>query len=154
MSKKVSPDLRPVFWENVTLEDMTPPEWEALCDGCGRCCLLKLEDEDSGEILYSNVSCRLFDADTCRCAQYALRKQMVAGCVVLSPENIERIAYWMPETCAYRLLFDGQKLPDWHPLISGDPNSVHRAGISMQGKTVPEYEVDHDDLEDYLIRDF
>lgn len=142
--------LRPKFWLE-PLETLSKPEWEALCDGCGRCCLLKLEDEDSGEIAFTNVSCRLFDAASCTCGQYALRKQMVAGCVVLTPENIERHAYWMPKTCAYRLRFEGNGLPDWHPLVSGDADSVHAASISMRGKVVPEYEVDEDDLEDYLI---
>ncbi len=148
------PDTRPEFWSKQPLDALTRPEWEALCDGCGRCCLLKLEDEDSNEIAYTNVACRLFDDQACRCGQYALRKQMVAGCVVLTPENIERHAYWMPETCAYRLRFEGKPLYDWHPLISGDPDSVHRAGISMRGKVVAEYDVDEEDLEDYVIEGF
>lgn len=144
-------DLRPGFWKNQNLENLRKPEWEALCDGCGRCCLLKLEDEDSGDIAYTNVSCRLFDDSSCTCGQYALRKQLVAGCVVLTAENIEHNAYWMPITCAYRLRFENKPLFDWHPLVSGDKNSVHKAGISMQGKIVGEYEVDENDLEDYVI---
>jgi len=144
-------DIRPNFWKNLPLEDLSRPEWEALCDGCGKCCLLKLEDEDTGQIAYTNVSCRLFDDATCTCGQYALRKQMVAGCVVLTPENIERHAYWMPATCAYRLRFDGKPLYDWHPLNSGTPDSVAAAGISVQGRVVAEFDVDEDDLEDYLI---
>jgi len=135
------------------MTDMTKPEWEALCDGCGKCCLLKLEDEDSGEIKFTNVACRLFDDTTCRCQNYALRKQMVAGCVVLTPENIERIAYWMPKTCGYRRVFEGEPLMDWHPLVTGDPNSAHRSKNSFQDRTVPEYEVDEDDLEDYVIEE-
>lgn len=148
---KTIPGTRPNFWNTLALEDLSKPEWEALCDGCGRCCLLKLEDEDSGEIAFTNVACRLFDEKTCTCGQYALRKQLVAGCVVLTPENIERNAYWMPATCAYRLRFDDKPLFDWHPLNSGTPDSVEAAGISMRGKVVAEYEVDEDDLEDYLI---
>ena len=142
---------REKFWENVPLEDMSKPEWEALCDGCGRCCLLKLEDEDTEEVAFTNVACRLFDDATCRCTQYALRRQMVAGCVVLTPENIGRNAHWMPATCAYRLLHEGRPLPAWHPLLTGDPASTHAAGIGMRGRVVMEYEVDEDDLEDYVI---
>jgi len=143
--------LRPEFWLHHALGDLTKLEWEALCDGCGRCCLLKLEDEDTSEISFTNVACRLFDADTCRCGQYALRKQLVAGCVVLTPQNIERNAYWMPATCAYRLLFEGKPLYDWHPLLTGSRESVHDAGYSMQDRVVAEYEVDEDDLEDFII---
>lgn len=145
--------IRPKFWEKHPLDELSKPEWEALCDGCGRCCLLKLEDDD-GAIAFTDVSCRLLDTKTCTCGQYALRKQMVAGCVVLTPENIDRIAYWMPATCAYRLLYQGDKIPDWHPLISGTQDSVDAAGISMRGKVVPEYEVDEDDLDDHIIEGF
>ena len=147
-----TPELRPEFWRHHDLSELTKPEWEALCDGCGRCCLLKLEDEDTQEISFTNVACRLFDADTCRCGQYALRKQMVAGCVILTPENIERNAYWMPATCAYRLLFEGKPLYDWHPLLTGSADSTHEAGMSMQDRVLAEYEVDEDDLEDYVIK--
>jgi len=144
-------NLRPKFWETIDLVDMTRNEWEALCDGCGKCCMLKLEDDDDGDVHYTNVACRLFDDKTCRCGNYALRKQLVAGCVVLTPENIERNAHWMPSTCAYRIIEEGNTLPEWHPLISGDPQSVLMAGISMQGKTLAEYEVNEDDLEDHII---
>ncbi len=147
-------DIRPKFWENYPLEDLTKAEWEALCDGCGRCCVLKLEDEDSGKIAFTNISCRLFDETTCTCGQYVLRKQMVAGCVALTPENISRHAYWMPASCAYRLLFEEQPLRDWHPLVSGNRNKMEKDGISMRGKVVAEYDVDQDDLEDYIIEDF
>ncbi len=144
-------DLRPRFWENVPLEDLSKPEWEALCDRCGRCCLLKLEDADTQEIEFTNVSCRLFDGATSSCGNYALRKQLVKDCVVLSPENISRIAYWMPVTCAYRLLFEGRTLFDWHPLVSGRADSVFEAGISMHDRVIPEYEINEDDLEDHII---
>jgi uncharacterized cysteine cluster protein YcgN (CxxCxxCC family) len=144
-------DIRPRFWETIPLEDMTRPEWEALCDGCGRCCLLKLEDDDTGDVHYTNVACRLFDTNTCRCGNYALRRQIVAGCVVLTPENIALSAHWMPATCAYRLLYEDQPLYDWHPLISGDADSVAKAGFSMQGNVVAEYDIDEDDLEDYIV---
>jgi uncharacterized protein len=146
-------DQRAKFWDSVPLTDMSRSEWEALCDGCGRCCLLKLEDEDSHEIAYTSVACRLFDEQSCTCGQYALRKQLVKGCVMLSPENIERHAYWIPDTCAYRLLFEGRPLPGWHPLVTGSSESVHDAGISMRGRVVAEYDVSEDDLEDYLLKE-
>jgi uncharacterized cysteine cluster protein YcgN (CxxCxxCC family) len=145
--------MRKKFWERVPLEDMTPEEWEALCDGCGRCCLLKLEDEDTGEVHYTKVTCRLFDADTCRCGNYALRRQLVKGCVLLTPENIEHAADWMPATCAYRRLHEGRGLAAWHPLISGTAETVHAAGVSVKGWTVPEFEVPEDEWEDHIIED-
>ena len=143
--------LRPRFWEKVALEDMSKPEWEALCDGCGKCCLNKIEYEDDGSVDFTRVACRLLDGDTCRCSQYAIRRQFVPDCVSLTPEKLPEVAYWLPKTCAYRLAYEGEPLQDWHPLISGDPESVHRAGISMRGQTVPEYEVSEDDWEDYVI---
>jgi uncharacterized protein len=139
------------FWRTTPLDRMTEAQWESLCDGCGRCCLLKLEDEDTGEIAYTDVHCRLYDPATCRCGNYALRKRLVSGCIVLTPENIHEIKGWMPSTCAYRLLAEGRPLPAWHPLVTGDPASVARAGIAMRDMTVPEYEVDEDDLPDHVI---
>lgn len=145
--------LRPRFWETVPLKKMTPKEWEALCDGCGKCCLNKLEDADTGEVALTRVACRLLDGDTCRCAQYEIRHQFVPECIVLNPNNIDSHAYWMPETCAYRMLHTGQKLAEWHPLISGNAQSVHDAGVSVKGWTVPEFEVDEDDWEDHIIEE-
>ncbi len=133
------------------MADMTREEWEALCDGCGNCCLIKLEDEDSGNYLFTNVSCRLLDTKTCQCGNYALRKQIVKDCVILTPDNIETIADWMPATCAYRLLHEGDPLPDWHPLITGTPDSVVKAGASVKDWAIPEYDVDMDDIEDYIV---
>ena len=138
------------FWEAKPLGAMTPSEWESLCDGCGRCCAVKLEDEDTGELHYTDVACRLFDDQTCRCGNYGLRARLVPGCVVLTPAKLPEVAHWMPTTCAYRLLHEGKPLHDWHPLVSGDPESVHAAGISLRGKVVPEYEVDEDDLENHV----
>jgi uncharacterized cysteine cluster protein YcgN (CxxCxxCC family) len=112
---------------------------------------LKLEDEDTGEVHYTDVSCRLFDAGTCRCGNYALRKQLVPQCVVLTPENLAEVKAWLPRTCAYRLLAEGEALQDWHPLISGDPQSVHRAGVSIRQGVVPEYEIEEDELIDHVI---
>jgi uncharacterized cysteine cluster protein YcgN (CxxCxxCC family) len=145
--------LRPRFWEKYPIDRLTQAEWEALCDGCGKCCLNKLEDEETGEVALTRVACRLLDDSTCRCGQYATRHQFVPECIVLSPKNMDKNVYWMPETCAYKLLWQGKKLYDWHPLISGDPQSVHDAGVSVQGITIPEFEVPEDDWEDYIIEE-
>lgn len=145
--------LRDRFWERVKLKNLNPKEWEALCDGCGRCCLNKLEDPDTGEVALTRVACRLLDDKSCQCAQYDIRKQIVPNCIVLTTETISQHAYWLPKTCAYRLLWEGNPLCDWHPLISGDAQSVHDAGVSVQGWTIPEFEVDEDDWEDYIIED-
>lgn len=144
--------LAPGFWTR-PLSAMTPREWEALCDGCGKCCLNKLEDADTGEIAFTRIGCRLLDDQTCRCGQYEMRKSFVPECVVLTPKSIASVAHWMPATCAYRLLHEGRPLPDWHPLISGDPESVHRAGQSVRGWTIPEFEVAEDDWEDHIIEE-
>ncbi|MCE0506029.1 YcgN family cysteine cluster protein [Roseivivax sp. GX 12232] len=143
--------LAPRFWETKSLSKMSAPEWEALCDGCGKCCLNKIEDEDSGEVALTRVACRLFDDASCRCGQYETRHSFVPECIVLSPKTIEQHAYWLPRTCAYRLLWEGRGLYDWHPLISGRADSVHEAGVSVRGMTVPEFEVDDDDWEDHII---
>ncbi|MEM7744733.1 MAG: YcgN family cysteine cluster protein [Pseudomonadota bacterium] len=143
--------MRERFWERVHLEDMTRDEWEALCDGCGRCCLLKLEDDDTGQVHYTNIACRLFDAETRRCGNYALRRQLVPGCVTLTPENIDQSSEWMPATCAYRRLHEGRGLADWHPLISGRAASVAEAGIAVSRHLVPEYEVAEEDWEDHVL---
>lgn len=144
--------LRPRFWER-PLTQLTAPEWEALCDGCGKCCLNKIEYEDTGEVEYTRVACRLLDDATCRCTQYPIRHQFVPDCIRITPKTIAKVAYWMPATCAYRLRHDGRDLPDWHPLLTGDPNSVHAAGMSMRGRTVPEFEVAEDDWDHYIIED-
>ncbi len=145
--------LRPRFWERVPLRKMTAQEWEALCDGCGKCCLNKLEDPETREIAFTRVACRLLDDQTCRCAQYDIRKQIVPDCVVLTPANISEIAYWMPSTCAYRLLYEGKPLQDWHPLISGTPETVQIAGVSVKGWTVPEFEIPEEEWEDHIIEE-
>jgi uncharacterized cysteine cluster protein YcgN (CxxCxxCC family) len=145
--------LSPRFWERKPLKKMTDKEWEALCDGCGKCCLNKLEDEDTGDVALTRVACRLLDDDSCRCAHYDIRHQFVPDCIVLKPDNLDTHAYWMPETCAYRLLWQGNPLPDWHPLISGTPQSVHDAGISVRGMTVSEFDVPQDDWEEFIIEE-
>jgi hypothetical protein len=116
---------------------MSPTEWESLCDGCGLCCLIRFEDEDTGEIIPTRVSCQLFDTRLCRCSDYERRKATVPDCIKLTPDNIEDLL-WMPKSCAYRRLHEGRPLASWHPLISGDPESVHRAGVSIRGETISE----------------
>lgn len=130
---------------------MTADEWEALCDGCGLCCLAKLEDEQTGEVRYTTVACRLLDLNRCRCTQYVRRTALVRDCIKLTPHNIEQLK-WMPATCAYRRLHEGKPLPEWHPLRTGDPESVHRAGISVRGKAISENDVHPDDLDDLARR--
>jgi uncharacterized cysteine cluster protein YcgN (CxxCxxCC family) len=143
--------LRDKFWETIPLKKMTAPEWEALCDGCGKCCLNKIEYEDTGEVEYTRVACRLLDGNTCRCGNYAQRFSFVPECVRLNPKTLPKVAYWLPATCAYKRLHQGEALPDWHPLITGDANSVHDAGQSVRGQTVSEADIDEDDWDDYLL---
>jgi len=138
------------FWETKTLAEMTSAEWESLCDGCGRCCLLKLEDEDDGAVYFTNVHCKLLDAASCRCSDYPNRLAQVPDCIVLSPQKVLTIP-WLPATCAYRMIAEGRTLEAWHPLVSGDPASVHRAGISVRGCVVEESAVAEEDLEDHVI---
>ena len=143
--------LRPRFWETIPLRKMTTPEWEALCDGCGKCCLNKLEYDDTGEVAFTSVACRLLDCDTCRCSHYARRRDYVPECVQLTPARLPKVAYWLPKTCAYKLLHEGRPLYPWHPLISGDPQSVHAAGMSVRGWAVSELTVAEDDWDDHVI---
>jgi len=124
---------REPFWRTKTLEEMSPQEWESLCDGCARCCLVKLEDEDTGEIHFTDIGCRLLDAKTCRCVDYRRRVARVPDCVRLTPEAARTLS-WLPTTCAYRRLANGLDLPSWHPLVSGSATSVHEAGVSVRGK--------------------
>ena len=133
------------FWKTKTLAQMSRKEWESLCDGCGRCCLVKLEDEDTGEIHFTDVACRLFDGQSCRCKDYKNRTREVHDCVRLTPKVVGELN-WLPKTCAYRLIDEGKPLYWWHPLVSGDPETVVKAGISMRGKTISESDVHPMDL--------
>lgn len=138
------------FWKRKTLEEMSRAEWESLCDGCGKCCLVKLQDPDTDEISYTDVACKLLDGATCRCTDYARRKRRVPDCVVLSPAVVADLA-WMPTTCAYRLLREGQDLAWWHPLVSGDPATVHEAGISVRGRVISEALVEDAELAEHVV---
>jgi uncharacterized cysteine cluster protein YcgN (CxxCxxCC family) len=140
-----------VYWYAKRLEEMTRAEWESLCDGCGKCCLHKLQEEDTEDVYYTKIACRYLDHDTCRCQDYERRQQLVPGCVSLTPENLAE-NWWLPDTCAYRLLAQGFPLFDWHPLISGDPESVHKAGMSVRGKVLAEGSVPEEDYEEHIIR--
>jgi len=147
-----TPKVQEKFWKTKTLEEMSDAEWESLCDGCGRCCLEKLEDEDSGRIYYTHVACRLFDAGRCTCRDYANRSAKVPDCVRLTPDNV-RTLKWLPPSCAYRLVAEGRDLHWWHPLVSGDPDTVHEAGVSVRGRVVgTETEIAADDLEHHIVR--
>jgi len=137
------------FWQTKTLAEMSPDEWESLCDGCGKCCLHKLEDEDTGRIHLTVIACRLLDVETCRCSHYKKRRRHVPACVRIEPHTVSDLT--LPSTCAYRLLAEGRPLASWHPLLSGTPETVHTAGISVRGWAVPEAQVPEEDFEDYII---
>lgn len=136
------------FWKSKKLAEMSPDEWEALCDGCAKCCLYRLEDEDTREVYFTNVRCRLLDVQTGRCTDYAHRSRRVPDCVTITPAVLQD-PYWLPRTCAYRLLAEGRDLPYWHPLVSGDPHSVVQAGQRVCHRTI--CEDDADALESHLV---
>jgi len=138
------------FWSAKTLEEMTRSEWESLCDGCGRCCLVKLEDEESGEVHLTKLACRMLDQSTCRCSDYPNRQTKMPDCVAIDPEKVRRLV-WLPESCAYRRLAEGRDLAWWHPLVSGDPDTVHEAGISVRGWVRSEKAVRPSAIARYII---
>lgn len=137
------------FWQRKTLDEMSRAEWEALCDGCARCCLVKLEDEETGEVAYTDVACGLLDIATCRCADYANRATRVEDCLPLSADNVAALG-WLPQTCAYRLIAEGRPLYWWHPLVSGRADTVHEAGVSVTGFARPEKGIGVQELEDFI----
>ncbi|MET0286330.1 MAG: YcgN family cysteine cluster protein [Polyangiales bacterium] len=137
------------FWKTKTLEAMSRAEWESLCDGCGKCCLHKLEDEDTGRVHLTMVACRLLDIESCRCSNYPRRHRYVPECVRMQPDNVRQLT--LPTSCAYRLLAEGRDLPAWHPLVSGDPGAVHAAAASVRTWAVSERDVAEQDFEDYIV---
>jgi uncharacterized cysteine cluster protein YcgN (CxxCxxCC family) len=137
------------FWEQKSLEEMNAEEWESLCDGCAKCCLHKLEDEDTGEVYYTKVVCK-YMGDDCRCTEYEKRNELVPNCVWLTPDKVEEF-HWLPSTCAYRLISENKPLADWHPLISGNSDSVHAAGISIKNRALNERFVHEDGYEEHII---
>ncbi|GMQ88156.1 MAG: YcgN family cysteine cluster protein [Gammaproteobacteria bacterium] len=141
------------FWESKSLDQMNQQEWESLCDGCGLCCLLKIEDVDSGELFYTNVVCEYHNNRRCCCTRYRERSMLVPDCIKVTPE-VARIEKWLPGSCAYRLLAEGKPLFDWHPLISGDPGSVRDAGISIRDRVISEKFVHRDELPEHLVHWF
>ncbi|SFU35666.1 YcgN family cysteine cluster protein [Halomonas korlensis] len=142
--------MRDRFWERFDLDELTSQEWEALCDGCGQCCLLKFQDEQSGDLAVLNVACELLDIGSCRCGDYANRFDKVPDCTQLSPQRVEEFR-WLPRSCAYRRIAEGRKLAGWHPLIAGGPERMHRKGISVRSFAVSQREVPEEQLEDHII---
>lgn len=138
------------FWREKSLIEMTEAEWEALCDGCARCCMIKLEDEDTGAVHYTSLVCDLLDVEQCRCTRYPARHDLVPDCIEFSADLAATLA-WLPSSCAYRRLAEGRGLAAWHPLVSGRCESVHEAGISVRGRVIPARLVDEDDYEDHVI---
>jgi hypothetical protein len=139
------------FWRRKKMSEMTAAEWESLCDGCGRCCLNKLIEEDTNETVYTDVGCTLLDGGTCRCRDYKHRQKKVSDCVRLTWRNVKRLT-WLPPTCGYRLVAEGRDLAWWHPLVSGSPETVHTAGISVRGRvSASEDDVPDEKLEEYIV---
>ncbi|XID75046.1 YcgN family cysteine cluster protein [Alkanindiges sp. WGS2144] len=143
--------LRPHFWKHYPLDQLNPHEWEALCDGCGLCCLVKLEDEDNGEVVYTKVACKLLDTQTAQCSDYARRQQFVPDCLQLTPAMVPDL-HWLPKSCAYKRVHMGLDLPNWHPLITGKARSDIPAKKSVAGRCISETDIDPDDIEEYVVK--
>ena len=143
--------LRPEFWKNYALQELSQAEWEALCDGCGLCCLVKLEDDETSEVAYTKVSCKLLDCETAQCSDYPNRLQHVPDCIQLTPEKLDKI-HWLPSSCAYRRVNEGKNLPAWHYLLTGSRDNVIKARKSAAGRCISEVEVDEEQIEDYIVR--
>lgn len=147
--KKPAPARSDRFWEKKRLADVTPEEWEALCDGCGMCCAHKLEDEETGEVLSTNLACPLLNLETCRCSDYKRRHDRIPECIKLTPQNIRGLCRSLPPSCAYRRRARGQALPDWHPLVTGNPRSTEHAGMSARNRLL---RLEHlDDLREFVV---
>jgi uncharacterized cysteine cluster protein YcgN (CxxCxxCC family) len=146
MPQAIAPD----FWKTKTLQEMTREEWESLCDGCAQCCLVKLEDEDTGEVFATGVACQLLDIEQCRCKDYAHRKTRIPSCLVLTPDQPE-VFRWLPDTCAYRCLAEGRAIPEWHPLIQGNKQRMHELGISVKGYAISEVYVHPEQLVEHRL---
>lgn len=138
------------FWETKSLPEMTAKEWESLCDGCAKCCLVKLQDEDTEEVFYTDIACRLLDIETCKCKDYTNRLSQVTDCVKVTVENIAQLSEWLPPSCAYVVLYGGGALPDSHPLVSGAADSMHKAGRSIAGRCISENNLT-DDPEAHIV---
>jgi uncharacterized cysteine cluster protein YcgN (CxxCxxCC family) len=138
------------WWDTLALEQLTTEQWESLCDGCARCCLHKLQDEEDGQIYYTSVRCRYLVEASCRCSDYLNRTRLMPNCMQLSPGTMASLD-WLPPTCAYRLRSEGKPLPSWHPLVSRDPESVHRAGISIRGRSISDEYVHPDGYDEYIV---
>ncbi|SKA68387.1 hypothetical protein SAMN02745130_00281 [Thiothrix eikelboomii] len=146
---KKTVDKQP-WWQQKELSELTTDEWESLCDHCAKCCLNKLEDEDDGTVYYTDVACDLLDGQTCRCSNYSKRQVLMPDCVRLTPQNLEQL-YWMPPSCAYRLVYEGKDLPSWHHLVSGNKATIHQQGESIIGKFVFSKDVNEDEWEDRVV---
>lgn len=144
-------ELREKFWKNYPLDQLTNTEWEALCDGCGLCCLVKLQDEDDGEVVYTKVACQLLDTQTAQCSDYANRKQFVPDCLQLTPKLVPQLN-WLPKSCAYKRVDQGLDLPDWHPLLTGKAQSDIPAKKSAAKRCISEKDINPDDIEEYVVR--
>ena len=138
------------WWNSKALDELTGQEWESLCDGCAKCCLHKLEDADTGEVFYTKVRCRYLDEDNCRCTDYANRSVLVPNCIQLSADKLDELG-WLPSTCAYRLRFENKPLPDWHPLVAGDSKALHKAGISIRGRSISDEYVHADGFDEHIV---
>ena len=146
----MSETIRTNFWKKYSLKELNRVEWETLCDGCGKCCLIKLENEETTDVHYTKIACRLFDDKTCKCGNYDLRQELVSNCINLTKNNIKDSYEWLPKTCAYRLMYEGKDLKPWHHLLSGSTETVHQAGVSVKLSTIPEYEIPENQWENYI----
>jgi uncharacterized cysteine cluster protein YcgN (CxxCxxCC family) len=139
------------FWQEKSLDQLSEEQWELLCDGCGKCCMHKLQDEDTDELLFTCISCEFLDTESCQCSVYSNRNKYVPDCLNLKYEDLPTVSEWLPETCAYRLLYKGQSLPQWHPLIAGTKKMMHENHFSVRSKAINERDVSDDDWEDYIL---